>query len=78
MPQVEWMFRVQVTLGVECLKKQQTVNDPYKSNAILTFLKQHGKFKAVVSYMEYLTIQCKLKEKKFHTELACLYIDGIN
>ena len=72
---IDWVFKVDKDLGLECLKKFQK-EDPYKSSKVFEYLKQYGA-KTCLKYLEYLALECDVKDPPIHTELACLYVDYI-
>ena len=41
----------------------------------MAFIKNHGRLNALIPHLEYLTMQCNFKDRKYHTELGCLYVD---
>jgi len=78
MPYVEWTFKLDYKIGIQCLKKLNPgVETPFKSTELLHFIKKGG-YKAVIEYLECLCFEYKLKEKLFHTELGCLYAQSIS
>jgi hypothetical protein len=72
---VEWVFKLDKDHGLECLKKFSH-KDPFKSAKVFEFLKQYGP-KTCLKYLEYLALDCGVKDVPIHTELACLYVDFI-
>lgn len=73
---IEWIFKVDRDLGLECIKKFNR-NDPFKSDKVLRYIKEQGGPKACLKYLEYLTLECGVLDRPIHTELACLYVQYI-
>jgi hypothetical protein len=53
---VDWVFKIDKELGLECLKKYSK-EDPFKSPKLFEYLKNYGP-KTCFKYLEYLTLEC--------------------
>lgn len=77
-----WLFALDVTVALECLKKPSKSESrklsPFRSERLLHQIKEKGGLRACLKYLEYLTIELKVEDRAIHTELACLYVQYIN
>lgn len=78
MQQCEWVFRLRVDVGVECLKKRRVEEAPFKSDKVLKFVKEQGGLQGCVLYLEHLALDCRVQARPIHTELGCLYVEDLN
>lgn len=72
----DWLFKINLDIALEALKKHTTA-DPFKSERVLNFVKDHGQFWGCLKYLEYLTLECLFEDQPIHTELGCLYVELI-
>ena len=48
------------------------------STKLLNMIHEKGNIRQSLKYFDYLTLVCKVKDRKIHTELGCQYIQNIN
>lgn len=72
----DWLFKINLDIALEALKKH-TKAEPFKSERMLNFVKDHGQFWGCLKYLEYLTLECLIEDQPIHTELGCLYVELI-
>lgn len=51
---------------------------PFKSPDLLKKIQMTGSVTCVLYYLEYLTLDCNVLEKRLHTELGCLFVRYIS
>ena len=87
----EWVFkeRDKESKWVDCFKKAcnletrliekdgECPKPPFMSTKLLKMIHEKGNIRCSLKYFEYLTLKCKVKERKIHTELGCQYIQNV-
>ena len=87
----EWVLKEDQSRWVDCFKKSSNIESkskdlddeelavpPFMSDKLLKMIQSKGNIKCCLKYLEYLTLRCRVKQKRLHTELGCLYIQYIH
>ena len=45
---------------------------------LIKLIEAKGGIRCILKYLQYLTLKCQVKDRPFHTELGCLYVQYIS
>ena len=67
--QLKWTFEISAETAIECFKKNNIIEKPYRSPELLKFIKQIGGLSTVIIYLEYLCLECVPTAAKLNENL---------